>query len=116
MNRVFTGLMVFGALLGAITLMSGNVTVAGEKITICHAKSSETNPFVEITISINGWEHGHHAQHEDDYVGKCEVLTSSLIVTPTAVASSIAQSPEEIEVESSTQFPTQLPVSGGAPK
>jgi hypothetical protein len=37
-----------------------------EMITICHATHSETNPFVLVTISINGL-HG-HAQHGDDII------------------------------------------------
>jgi hypothetical protein len=36
------------------------------KITICHATGSETNPFVEITISVNGL-HG-HGKHADDII------------------------------------------------
>lgn len=35
------------------------------KVTICHATSSETNPYVEITISKNGWDNG-HSKHGDD--------------------------------------------------
>lgn len=35
------------------------------KVTICHATSSETNPYVEITISQNGWDNG-HSKHGDD--------------------------------------------------
>ena len=36
------------------------------KITICHATGSATNPFVQITISVNGL-HG-HGKHADDIV------------------------------------------------
>lgn len=35
------------------------------KVTICHATGSETNPYVEITISQNGWDNG-HSKHGDD--------------------------------------------------
>ncbi len=38
-------------------------SLAHEKITICHATGSATNPFVQITISKNGL-HG-HAKHQD---------------------------------------------------
>jgi hypothetical protein len=38
------------------------VTIVEGKITICHATSSETNPYNEITISVNGLNgHGKHA-------------------------------------------------------
>jgi hypothetical protein len=36
------------------------------KITICHATGSKTNPFVEITISINGLNG--HGTHADDII------------------------------------------------
>ena len=36
-----------------------------KKITICHATGSEKNPFVEITISNNGWLNGHKG-HQDN--------------------------------------------------
>ena len=39
---------------------------AKEKITICHATSSETNPFVEITIDTDGL--AGHADHKDDII------------------------------------------------
>jgi len=44
----------------------GNHTSPGHgkgKVTICHATGSATNPYVEITISVNGL-HG-HAHHQD---------------------------------------------------
>lgn len=48
---------------------------SGKKITICHATGSDTNPFVEITISKNGWENGHKDhQNGRDFVvltGNC---------------------------------------------
>ncbi|MGI8774233.1 MAG: hypothetical protein ACR2KQ_04335, partial [Actinomycetota bacterium] len=47
-----------------------------DKITICHATNSETNPFVVITISVNGLN-GHDG-HEDDIIpapeGGCDAV------------------------------------------
>ena len=95
---------------------------AGEKGTICHATGSESNPYVEITIARQAWESGHspHAVHVGDYIGKCEVLTSSIVVTPTPthnthnthepVASSISQDPEPTPTPS---LPMEFPASGG---
>lgn len=48
----------------------------GNKIIICHATGSETNPFVEITISVTGLNG--HMFHEGDIIPApeegCDVL------------------------------------------
>lgn len=41
----------------------------GDKVSICHATGSETNPYVEITISENALNGDHgHASHEGDII------------------------------------------------
>ena len=45
---------------------TSNDNSAGEKITICHATSSEKNPYVKITISVNGLNG--HENHQDDII------------------------------------------------
>ena len=42
------------------------VVVIDGKITICHATGSETNPFNEITVSVNGLNG--HGKHEGDII------------------------------------------------
>lgn len=42
------------------------VEVTDGNITICHATSSESNPYEEITISVNGLNG--HGDHEDDII------------------------------------------------
>ncbi len=42
------------------------VVILNGKITICHATSSETNPYNEITISVNGLNG--HGKHEGDII------------------------------------------------
>lgn len=39
----------------------------GNKVTLCHATGSKTNPFVEISPNANGAVSG-HAKHEDDII------------------------------------------------
>ena len=39
---------------------------SGDKITICHATGSKTNPYVEITVSVNGLNG--HGDHEGDII------------------------------------------------
>ena len=40
--------------------------ISGDKITICHATSSKTNPYNEITVSVNGLNG--HGDHEGDII------------------------------------------------
>src|SRR5215207_1793284 len=39
----------------------------GEMVTICHKTGSVNNPYVEITVSVNGATHG-HAKHAGDLI------------------------------------------------
>jgi uncharacterized surface protein with fasciclin (FAS1) repeats len=45
---------------------ASNNNSSGEKITICHATGSEKNPYVKITISVNGLNG--HENHPDDII------------------------------------------------
>jgi hypothetical protein len=42
-----------------------------DKVTICHATSSETNPYEIISISENGWLNGHTKHEHDSLRGNC---------------------------------------------
>jgi hypothetical protein len=46
------------------------VEIINGEITICHATSSETNPYNEITISVNGLNG--HGEHEGDIIPMSE--------------------------------------------
>ncbi len=58
-----------------------------EKITLCHATGSTTNPYVEITISVEGATNG-HAQHPGDIIPApaegCPLSAPITSATPTS--------------------------------
>ncbi|HSJ87336.1 MAG TPA: hypothetical protein VK909_09020 [Anaerolineales bacterium] len=39
----------------------------GDRVTICHKTGSANNPYVEITVSVNGASHG-HSKHAGDLI------------------------------------------------
>ena len=54
-----------------------------DKITLCHATGSATNPYVEITVSVAGATHG-HANHAGDIIpAPADGCPASLPVSPT---------------------------------
>lgn len=61
-----TSLALLGA--SATALATDESSGGGEKITICHATGSETNPYVPITISLNALKAHMGHQHEEDII------------------------------------------------
>jgi hypothetical protein len=58
-----------------------------DKITLCHATGSATNPYVEITVSVAGATHG-HAKHPGDIIpAPAEGCPNSTPVTSTTPTS-----------------------------
>jgi hypothetical protein len=57
MEKWFCGLAMTVLLVAGcgegVSGVDNNASALGEKITICHATGSATNPYVEITISVN---------------------------------------------------------------
>lgn len=73
-GRLVVTLGVAGLILGA---SAGSAAAESDKVTICHATGSESNPYVEITVSANS---AHLDKHEDDFLadGGCTIP----VVTP----------------------------------
>jgi hypothetical protein len=65
----------------------GEQTNQNGKITLCHATGSATNPYVEITVSVEGATHG-HAKHPEDIIPApddgCPMSTPNTPSTPTS--------------------------------
>lgn len=96
MNRIASTVITLAA--AAALVFAGTVSAKQEKVTICHATSSETNPYVTLTIAYPAvyGPAGHfnengttQAGHEEDYFGPCQSVESpSPSVTPTSEPSS----------------------------
>ena len=56
-----------GALGGSLALAGRGASAGSEKIWICHATGSRTNPYVLIHVSNNATKQG-HGGHEDDLI------------------------------------------------
>ena len=81
------------------------VVVVDGEITICHATSSETNPYNEITVSVNGLNG--HGKHEGDIIPMPEegcptipIVTSNDPITVCHATGDTANPYEEITVTS----------------
>jgi hypothetical protein len=77
------------------------------KITICHATKSHTNPYVEITISVNGL-HGHgpaEDPHHHDGSWK-DIIPAPAEGCPTTVTPNQAQQPEKKNEQQQTTTTT----------
>lgn len=59
-----TGVLV-AAVTSALLLTALPASAAANKVTICHATGSATNPYVVITPSAAGVYNGHYRQHDD---------------------------------------------------
>ncbi len=73
----------------ALALSGAVLAVPVEKVTICHATSSETNPWTRVVVSANAIG-GHFdnpgtpkAGHEDDVLLQGDVACSTVTVNPT---------------------------------
>jgi ABC-type sugar transport system substrate-binding protein len=59
-----TGVMIAVAA-SALLTTALPASAAADKVTICHATGSATNPYVVITPSAAGVYNGHYRQHDD---------------------------------------------------
>lgn len=62
---VLAGLGVLVTL--AVVVSATQVNYGDQMVAICHATSSAENPYVFLTARRDGFEHGHHRHHEDDF-------------------------------------------------
>ncbi|WP_104524334.1 hypothetical protein [Blastococcus atacamensis] len=60
-----TGVMIAVAASALLTTALPASAAPADKVTICHATGSATNPYVVITPSAAGVYNGHYLQHDD---------------------------------------------------
>lgn len=58
---------VVAALLVVVGVSATQVFDEPERIGVCHATGSDTNPYRLIVVDRDGYEHGHHRNHEHDF-------------------------------------------------
>jgi len=71
MKRIFATAGIAGLALIGVTApaSAGGDKTGGDKISICHATGSDTNPYVHITVSKNAvYGNGGHASHDGDII------------------------------------------------
>jgi hypothetical protein len=97
----------------------------GNKMTICHATSSSTNPYEEITIACEALygkndNAGHfdengtpHSGHEDDFIPHDGATCPAPATSPSPTPSS-SPDPSTTPTPSSTPTPTSSPTSGSS--
>jgi hypothetical protein len=60
---------VLAVVMTAVLVAQASIALAGDKVTICHATGSETNPYVLISPSAIGVKAGHlDHQHDEDII------------------------------------------------
>lgn len=106
-------LVALGFLMGIGLAIGGFVHATQPKITICHATSSEENPWVRIVVSENATG-GHFenngtpkAGHEDD------VLLQGDVDCPTSPAPQPSPEPSPGPTPEPTPAPNPSPTEGG---
>lgn len=95
-------------------LSATSAALAGEKVIVCHATGSQSNPYVEIEVAKQAWESGHspHAVHVRDYLGTCLTPTGTAISPEATPTSTTTATPT---ATSTSIGPVAFPSSGGAP-
>lgn len=119
MTKVLGGLVAVALLL---VLVLPALAAKSDKVYVCHATSSESNPFVTLHVPATetGYPQGHftengtqEAGHEQDYLGQCEgdepsqtPESSSSPSTSPSASTTPSSSPSEEPSSSPSQTPT----------
>ena len=112
MNRMTATVLANFGIAGAL-VFAGAVEAEGNhgKVTICHATSSETNPWQELTIGYQAvyGPAGHfsepgspNAGHEEDYEGPCQTTTTSTTTPDDTTTSSTSEPSTSLDTTSTT--------------
>jgi hypothetical protein len=110
MRRLITAGVAAVAVTGiAFTAAGPSSADPAPKITICHGTASETNPYVEITVSANSFKDGHF----DDFVDKSHGVNNhpDFVLTPGRTCD---DGPTGSTTTTSTTEPPTTPTTGGS--
>lgn len=115
-DRLLVASLLSISLVGGFSSVVSGANNNNNKITICHATSSATNPWNRIVVSVNA-NNGHFdnngtakAGHETDLVFQGEVNCPQVTATPTMTQAPTAV-PTYIPTPTATVFPTSIPTT-----
>lgn len=84
--QLVAGIIIFGLVVSVAGIAQARRSNEDYKITICHRTSSESNPYVEITVDNHGQLNG-HSHHRGDIIpapqNGCPKPTPASTPTPT---------------------------------
>jgi hypothetical protein len=115
-RKIFSAAL-FLALAGALVLVATPVTARADKVAICHATGSESNPFVAIEPSAAGVFNGHLGSDHQNGEDIIPPFTyQGVVYSQNWDAEGQAIFDNDCETSSSTSTTgTEVPFFGGAP-
>jgi len=119
---------ILAVVMTAVLVTQASIAMAGDKVTICHATGSETNPYVLISPSAIGVKAGHiDHQHGEDIIPQFTITSGphagtygpqgdQSILANGCVVPSPSPSPTESPSPTPTETPSPTPTPSESPK
>lgn len=118
--QLIAGIIIFGLVVSVAGIVQARRSNEDHKITICHRTSSESHPYVEITVDNHGQING-HSHHRGDIIpapsSGCPKHTPTPTPTPTLTSTPCCQggvtsTPTPQVLGTTAPVVTQLPQTG----